>query len=118
MARPIVMDSTSAVRNGIGQSLPIYEGTGTRVNLTATSSASVATGVPGGAKVVEVRATDAIWIKFGDNTVAAAANAASILWTAGSAPLVVPTDGTDEYTYFSVMRVGSSDVAVQVEKIA
>lgn len=110
----------SVVRAIKGEPLPIYEGTGTRVNATATATATAAAGLPGtGTKLVEIRATDAIWIKFGTGSVAADTTSASILWTPGSAPLVIPLDGSnDPYTHFSCMRVGSSDVPVQIEQIA
>lgn len=119
MRNPI-MYVKSAVRSLVGSALPIYEGTGTRVNATATATATAAASIPGtGTKIVEIRATDAVWIKFGTGSVAADTTSASILWTPGSAPLVVPLDGSsDPYTHFSCMRVGAADVPVQLEQIA
>lgn len=120
MARDAIMYLKSVVRALRGEQLPIYEGTGTRVNITATATATAAAALPGtGTKLVEIRATDAVWVKFGTDSVAADTTSASILWTPGSAPVVVPLDGSgDPYTHISCMRVGAADVPVQVEQIA
>jgi hypothetical protein len=119
MRNPI-MYLKSVVRTATGQATPIYEGTGTRVNSTATLAATAAAALPGtGTNVVEIRATDAIWIKFGIAGVTADTTSASILWTPGSDPLVVPVDANgDPFTHFSCMRVGSADVAVQIEQLS
>ena len=57
MARDAIMYLKSVVRALRGEQLPIYEGTGTRVNATATVAATAAAALPGtGTKLVEVRA--------------------------------------------------------------
>ena len=89
--------------------------TGTRVNETAGSSASSAAGLPSGSSlVVYVRATDFIWFKSGDNTVAAAANNTSVM--VGPGETLVKLEAAA--THFSTLRVGAADVGVQVESIA
>ena len=94
-----------------GQPIQVLRGSGTRVNLTA-GAASSRDAIPTGAQVVLVRATDHIWYNFGDGSVTASAAATSVLFPAGEASVVVPT-GT---THIAVLRVGSSDVPVQLEK--
>jgi hypothetical protein len=94
-----------------GQAIQIFRPSGTRVNLTATSS-SGRDAIPSGAQVVLIRATDHIWYNFGDNAVTASAANTSVLFPAGEAAVVVPT-GT---THVAVLRVGSTDVPVQFEK--
>lgn len=89
--------------------------TGTRINATAASTASAAAALPAGADTVAyVRATDFIWFNSGGDSVAAAANNTSVLVGPGE-NLVRLADGA---THFSVLRVGSADVGVQVESIA
>lgn len=100
-----------------GDAVPIVIGTGTRVNATAGVASTSEAALPSGAagSVVIVRATDAIWIRFGATGVgAAAADANSILFLGGEAPILTP----DNATHFRVLRVGSSDVAVQLESVA
>lgn len=115
-------DTVSADRwitDGGGAPIPIYPHTGDRVNSTATAASTVEAAVPTGATVVEVRATDAIWIRFGLAGMGAASAAdTSILWTPGSGPLWLPEIDNQTATHFRCMRVGSADVPVQLEKIA
>lgn len=111
---------TRAVRFPDGSNVPIVYGTGTRVNNTAAATSAAEAALPAGAAVIEVRATDAIWLRFG-NTGMAAASAAntSILFVGGEKVMPVPLDGSgNPYDYFRTLRVGSADVAVQIESIA
>lgn len=121
MATP-AKDTVSADRwisDGGGAPLPIYPHTGVRVNATATAASTTAAAVPSGATVIEVRATDAIWIRFGLASVgAAAADNNSILWTPGSGPIWLPEVDNQTSTHFRCMRVGAADVPVQLEAIA
>lgn len=95
-----------------GGAVPIVIGSTTRVNATAGATSTAAAAVPSGGRVLIVRAVDNIWIRFGTSSVgAAAADANSILFTAGEGYYVMqPTD-----THFRVLRVGASDVLVQLE---
>lgn len=89
-------------------------GTRTRVNATAGSTTTEATAVPTGGNVLILRATAAIWIRFGGASVgAAAAGADSILFVAGEAPYVLNAGET----HFRVLRAGSADVPVQIESV-
>lgn len=100
-----------------GDAVPIVVGNGTRVNATAAVASTAEAALPTGAtgSVVIVRATDAIWIRFGTTGMgAAAADANSILFLGGEAPILTP----DSATHFRVLRVGSADVAVQLEAVA
>lgn len=100
-------------------SAPLVRYSGVRKNATATSGGTSAAELPAGARVIEVRVTDSVYIRFGDSDVgAAAADTNSILLVAGEKIMLVP-GAEDEvpYKYFRVIRVGSSDVAVQIEKV-
>lgn len=103
------------------KSAPLVRYSGSRVNATVTSSSSAATALPAGSKVIELRITDAVYIRFGDSGVgAAAADANSILVPAGEKLLVVPfSNVTSEVyaTHFRALRVGSTDVAAQIERV-
>lgn len=94
-----------------GQAIQVLRPSGTRVNLTA-GAASSRTTIPTGAQVVLFRATDHVWYNFGDSGVTASAAATSVLFPAGEAAVVLPTGAT----HVAVLRVGSSDVPVQLEK--
>jgi len=101
------------------ESVQTVFGSGSRVNATAASTSTSEAALPTGSKVVEVRATDAIWLRFGNTGMgAAAADANSILFIAGEKVMPVPlhTDGSP-FTYFRVLRVGDTDVPVQIERI-
>jgi uncharacterized membrane protein YtjA (UPF0391 family) len=104
--------------NGNAAQVPFL--TGTRTNHTTSGAASTAAQpIPAGAKIVEVRATDAAWIIFGTSGVgAAAADTTSILFPAGVSVLVVPfsSDETSS-THIRIMRVGANDVTVQLESL-
>lgn len=110
----------SAYTNVKGQALPLVLGAQSRVNATAGAATTAEAALPAGAVVIEVRASDAIWIRFGNTGMgAAAADANSILFPAGEKCFPVPlhTDDTP-FTFFRVLRVGAADVAVQIERIA
>jgi hypothetical protein len=98
-----------------GIPIQIVLGTGTRVNATAGAASTAAVAVPAGGNILLIRATDSIAIRFGGASVGAAAvDADSILFISGEAPYVLKTGET----HFRVIRVGSSDVAVQLESVA
>ena len=106
---------SSSVRLPGGDGVQWLVPTGTRVNATATASATAAAALPTGASLVAyVRATDFIWFNSGSGSVAAAANNTSILVGPGETLVKLAASAT----HFSVMRVGSSDVAMQIESIA
>ncbi len=92
---------------------------GTRVNATAAASSTAEAALPSGAVVVELRMTDFIWIRFGDTGMgAAAADANSMLMAGGEKIMPIPLNASGvPYGYFRVLRVGSTDVAVQIEKV-
>ncbi len=97
-----------------GDAAQFMNGTGTRVNATATSTSTTEAAVPTGGRVLIITATDAIWIRFGATGMgAAAADANSILFMGGTAPYQLKTNEN----FFRVLRVGSADVAVQLESV-
>lgn len=95
-----------------GGPVPIVIGSTTRVNATAGAASTSEAAVPTGGRIMIVRAVDNIWIRFGATGMgAAAADANSILFTAGEGYYMLqPTDA-----FFRVLRVGASDVLVQLE---
>lgn len=97
-----------------GDPLPVTVPTGVRVNATAGDSSTAEAAVPAGGTIVMIRATAAIWIRFGATGMgAAAADANSIMFVAGEAPYQLKTGEA----YFRVLRVGASDVVVQLESV-
>lgn len=103
-------------RFGAGDSVQMLPLSGVRVNATANAAGTAEAALPAGCagNVVVVRATDAIAIRFGATGMGAAAiDADSILFPAGEAPVPVPSTAT----HFRCIRVGSADVAVQLETV-
>jgi hypothetical protein len=95
-----------------GTPLQIVVGTGTRVVATAGAASTAEAAVPAGGNVLVIRAVAPVWIRFGaTGMAAAAADANSILFVTGEAPYVLKTGEA----FFRVLRVGSADVAVQLE---
>lgn len=109
-----------AIQFNNGNAVQTVYGSQTRVNVTAGAASSSETAVPGGASAVEIRATGDIWLRFGNTGLGdAAADANSILFPGGEKFIVVPLDANGAaYDFFKVMRVGSSDVPVQMEAVA
>jgi hypothetical protein len=103
--------------NGDAAQVPFM--TGSRVNATITSSSSTEAAIPSGARIIEVRSTEAVWLRFGATGVgAAAADANSILFPAGVSIMAVPFSSGDAFsTHFRGLRVGSNDAIVQIESL-
>ena len=97
------------------QMLPL---SGVRVNATAAVASTAEAAVPSGARLVMVRATGPIAIRFGATGMGAAAvDANSILFPAGEAPVRVPLAADVLATHFRVIRASGSDAFVQVEGV-
>lgn len=97
------------------QMLPL---TGVRVNATAGSSSTAEAALPTGARLVVIRATGPIAIRFGNTGMSAAAiDANSILFPAGEAPYAVPLISDVPATHFRVIRASASDAYVQMESV-
>lgn len=98
-----------------GDKAQFLQGSGTRVNATATAASTAEAAVPTGGNVILIRATEAVAIRFGATGMAAAAvDANSILFCPGEAPYVLKTGEA----FFRVIRVGTADVPVQLESVA
>lgn len=109
MATPTVVNTTLPIdRNG--KAIPVPRTSQSRTNLTAGVASSNAA-LPTGYQMVFVRCTDHIWINWGTGAVTASAASTSQLHPAGESVQVVPTGAT----HIAVLRVGASDVPVQVE---
>lgn len=107
------------VLNMNGDALAVVYPSGTRVNATAAVASTAEAAMPASARVIELRCTLDIWIRFGNTGVgAAAADANSILVPAGEKVMPVPVDASNNpYDFFRVIRAGSADSAVQIERI-
>lgn len=98
-----------------GAPIQLLPGSSVRANLTAgatTSSTTLPTNSAGA--VVIVRSTDYVWLNFGTAGVTATAAATSILVAPGEGAYAVPSTAT----HFAGLRVGSTDVVVQLEAVA
>lgn len=104
---------------GNGQAVQMLPLSGVRVNATAATASTAEAALPTGARLVMVRATGPMAIRFGNTGMSAAAvDANAILFPSGEAPIAVPlhTDGTP-YTHFRVIRASGSDAFVQIEGV-
>lgn len=95
--------------------MQVAVGSGLRANLTAGAATSQTTVPTGTLGLVIVRCTDYFWLNFGTSgAVTATAAATSILVAPGEGVYPVPAGTTN----FAGLRVGSADVAVQLEALA
>ncbi len=119
MARKREIRLTAAAAFSTEMSAPVVRYTGARVNATVSSSSTAAAEIPAGSRVIELRITDSVYIRFGDSDVgAAAADTNSILVPAGEKIMIVPGPSEEvHYKYFRAIRVGSTDVALQIAKV-
>jgi hypothetical protein len=111
VTRPLLPNTPFWFPNG--SPIQHVEGTGTRVNLTAAAVSSNSA-IPSGATAVKVTALDNVWLNFGTGAVTASAATTSILHYSGVDMYSIP----DGATHVAVLRVGSSDVPVQVERVS
>jgi hypothetical protein len=102
-----------------GESVQMLPLAGQRVNATAATASTAEAALPTGARLVMVRATGPMAIRFGDTGMGAAAvDANSILFPSGEAPVAVPLNATKTpYTHFRVIRASGSDAFVQIEMV-
>jgi hypothetical protein len=98
--------------------IPVY--TGSRTNHSGGAASSAAEAIPSGARIIEVRATQSVWLRFGTSGVgAAAADANSMYFAAGVAVFVVPFSSGEVFsTHVRMIRAGADDAVVQIEEIA
>lgn len=70
------------------------------IEQATTGAASARITLPAGATLLEIRCTENVYLKFGDNTVVAATDDTSHLFIAGSQVVPVPLDSNgDVYTH-------------------
>lgn len=101
-----------------GAPLPIAYGNQTRVNATSGAASTAQAALPAGAKVILVRTTTDIALRFGNTGMAAAANDANaVLVPAGEVVMFVPLDGTGvAYDYFRLIQITAAGT-VQIEGV-
>lgn len=103
-----------------GYPLGVANPTGSRVVATATATSTAEAALPINSAYIELRAVEAIWIRFGNTGMGvAAADANSVLFTPGEKVMPVPLNPTTQvpYDYFRCMRIGAADVPVQIERL-
>lgn len=100
-----------------GDAVQVLRWTGERIQLSATDSASTATALPAGSRVIEIRADEDCYIAFGDSSVEAAADETAVLFLRGSQVVGVPLDANNEpFTHVSVIRKADQNAVVQFER--
>lgn len=99
-----------------GVPLQALNPTGTRVNATGGAVGSAGVAVPAGGNVVMIRADGPAWIRFGSSAgmAVAAADTGCIMFVTGEAPYFL----RNGETFFSVARVGATNVNVQLESVS
>lgn len=85
---------------------------GVRAQVTTAGAASASAALPVSAQVAYIRATATCYINFGTALVAATADANSQLFIQGETLQPLPASAT----HFAVIRIGDSDVTVQVAR--
>lgn len=107
--------------SGTQQTAPILTPSGSRVNATTSAGASTTeAALPSGSKAIRISATEACFIRFGNTGVgAAAADANSMYFPAGVEYIGVPVDSSGAaYDYFRVIKAGTNETVVQIERVA
>ncbi len=109
-----------AVASPVAHPLQIPFYTGSRTNHSGGAASSSAEAIPAGAKIIEVRATQPVWLRFGTALVgAAAADANSMYFAAGEKVFAVPFSSGETFsTHVRIIRAGASDAVVQIEELA
>lgn len=101
-----------------GEAVQMLPLSGVRVNATAAVASTAEAAVPAGSRLLVVRATGPIAIRFGATGVGAAAvDANSMLFPAGEAPVSLPMAADVVATHFRVIRASGSDAFVQLESV-
>jgi hypothetical protein len=105
--------ATQLPRDFDSNPIPVAVGSGSRAALTAGVATSNTTLPASTSGMVIVRCTDYFWLNFGTSGVTAVAGATSILCPPGEGLYPVPSTAT----HFAGLRVGASDVVVQLESL-
>lgn len=104
-----------------GAPVPIVYPSGVRVTEPAVSvSSTAAAALPAGSILIEVRATQSVWLRFGPSGVAAADTSSdSILFPAGEKVIPVPVIAGVVATHFRAILSSdaTADANVQIERI-
>lgn len=103
-----------------GEAVQMLSVSGSRVNATAATASTAEAALPTGARLILLRATGPVAIRFGQTGMGAAAvDANSILFPAGEAPLQIPLHTNGEpHGFFRVIRASGSDAFVQIELVS
>lgn len=101
-----------------GSIVPTVFLSGLRVTVQATAASSAATTIPTGSRVIAVRASVCVWIRWGaSGVVDAAKDDNSQLFPPGESVIPVPTVAGVLATHFKVLREDTDGYA-QVEQVS
>ena len=102
-----------------GQVVQVPFASNSRLNISATGTSTAQQALPTGAKVIIVRATEPVWLRFGaDGVGAAAANSDSLLFPPGESVMPVPYSAEEVFsTHVRALQVGANPSTVQIEAI-
>jgi len=101
-----------------GNAVQVVRWTGQRIHLAAADVASAATPLPTGSKILELRAGEDCYVRFGDDAVEASQDGDSDFYPRGVQTIAVPLDANlQPYTHVSVIRAGVDNGVFQAMKI-
>ena len=106
-----------------GVPLQVVRWSGQRVSVASGAAGSTELALPAGYTLLEITATENIYIRFGNTGMDVAsttvANDGSRLFLAGVQIVPVPLDSNDNpYDYFSVIRAAATNGIVQIEGVS
>lgn len=104
-----------------GTPLQVVRWSGTRIGVVSSNVATAEAALPS-TSLVEITATENIYIRFGNTGMSVAdttiANDGSRLFLAGVQVIPIPLDSNgDPYDYFSVIRAADTNGVVQLEAV-
>jgi hypothetical protein len=105
-----------------GTPLQVVRWSGNRVGVASGVSGSTEELLPAGAQLIEITATENIYIRFGNTGMPVAsttiADDGSRLFLAGVQVVPVPLDAAgNPFDYFSVIRAAATSGIVQIEEV-
>ena len=107
------------LRYSSGAIVPTVHLSTLRATVAATDTSSAETAIPLGSRVIALRASVCVWIRWGATGLdVAAADDNSQLFPPGEVVIPVPVVANVPATHFRVLREGETNGYVQVEQIA
>lgn len=110
---------STLINDASNRPVQLFHQSGVRVTLTTTDASTTAgtalpTNLPSAGALVEIRATDVVYINFGSSSgVVAALDSTSLLFPAGEKVMELPSGST----HFAIIRATANNATVQIEKL-